>query len=203
MPLNPQSVDSTKAINDSREMLLAKAAVRPQVLAANTIIRFNHVLGKLSLPEVVEALDQQVNQLQQGDMKVAAQTLASQAATLDNLFNALAVKALQAPGLDMQATILKLAMQAQRQCCQTYETLSAIKKPAAVTVVSQTNIGQAVQVNNGQTAHTQETNLENKLLEQTHGERLDFGAQTAAISDDTVVATLEKRNRAENPGRQS
>lgn len=184
-------------------MLLAKAAVRPQVLAANTIIRFNHVLGKLSLPEVVEALDQQVNQLQQGDMKVAAQTLASQAATLDNLFNALAVKALQAPGLDMQATILKLAMQAQRQCCQTYETLSAIKKPAAVTVVSQTNIGQAVQVNNGQTAHTQETNLENKLLEQTHGERLDFGAQTAAISDDTVVATLEKRNRAENPGRQS
>lgn len=39
-------------------------------------------------------------------------------------------KALQAPGLDMQATVPKLALQAQRQCCQTLDALSAIKNPS-------------------------------------------------------------------------
>jgi len=85
-------------------------------------------------------LDTQISRVQKGDQGRMEETLAVQAIVLDTLFNALAVKSLQAPGLDMQATVLKLALQSQRQCCLTIEALAAIKKPPGVTVVRQTNI---------------------------------------------------------------
>lgn len=96
------------------------------------------------------------------------------------------MKALKAPGLDNQAVILKLALQAQKQCNQTLEALGAIKNPPTVTMVRQTNIGQAVQVNNGTTAGIPAENLENKLLEQENGQRLDTQTQSAPISDDSI-----------------
>lgn len=123
------------------------------------------------------------------------ETLAAQAIVLDTLFNALAVKSLQAPGLDMQAKALKLAMQSQRQCCLTIEALSAIKKPPAVTVVPQTNIGQAVQENNGTTDEIPQPHLENELLEIKHGKRLDSGAQIAPITVNQDLAAMEKLDR--------
>ena len=89
---------------------------------------------------LVNELNTQVISIHEGDLDRAEETLAAQIIVLDTLFNTLAVKALKAPRLDMQAILLKLALQAQRQCCQTIEALAAIKKPAAVTVVRQTNM---------------------------------------------------------------
>jgi hypothetical protein len=90
-----------------------------------------------------------------------------------------------------------LALQAQKQCCQTYEALAAIKNPPVVTVVRQTNIGQAVQVNNGTPSDNSTSNLENKLLESTHGERLDSRTQSASGSADHDLAAMERLDRAE------
>ncbi|MEC4747520.1 hypothetical protein [Methylomicrobium sp. Wu6] len=153
--------------------------------------------------ELVSELGEQVSRTQKGDMSRAEETLAAQAMVLDSLFNSLAVKALQAPGLDMQATVLKLALQAQRQCCQTLDALSAIKNPPAVTLVRQTNIGQAVQVNNRTTEDIPAANLENELLEQENGQRLDTRAQSAPITNDSNLATVEKRHRAKDKKRKS
>jgi hypothetical protein len=160
----------------------AKAATHPNFLAAYTISRFNQTLGNLPVVDIVNILGKQIGRVKNGDLGRMEETLANQAIVLDTLFNSLAVKALQAPGMDMQAMVLKLALQSQRQCCLTVEALSAIKKPPAVTVVRQTNIGQAVQVNNGATDEIPQTNLENELLESKHGERLDRGAQIAPIT---------------------
>jgi hypothetical protein len=182
----------------SRETLIAQAATRPNLLAAHTIRRFNHMLGDISLMELTNELSTQIIRVLQGDLGRAEEALAAQAIVLDTLFHTLAIKALQAPGADQQALILKLALQSQRQCCQTYQALSSIKKPPAVTVVSQTNIGQTVQVNNGAIGNNPQTILENELLETPHGERLDSGAQIAAIATHQDMATLAELNRPQD-----
>lgn len=178
-----------------RETLIAQVATRPNFLAANTISVFNQVLGEIDLFEMANELQDQASLIKKGDMSRAEDTLAAQAMVLDTLFNTLAVKALKAPGLENQAVVLKLALQAQKQCSQTLEALSAIKYPPAVTVVRQTNIGQAVQVNNGAGAPDEipAANLENELLEQPHGQRLDTGAQSASIPTDPNLAAVAKR----------
>lgn len=178
-----------------REVLLARAALLPHFLAANTISSFNQVSGSTGLMEMVSELNLQISRVQNGDMGRAEETLAAQAIVLDTLFNTLAVKSLQAPGLDMQSVVLKLALQAQRQCCQTYEALSSIKNPPKVTVVRQTNIGQAVQVNNGVTDENQKSHLENELLDINHGERMDSRTQGSAINTNQDLEAMEKLNR--------
>ncbi|MFA5924753.1 MAG: hypothetical protein WC856_26280 [Methylococcaceae bacterium] len=185
----------------SREALEARAAIRPNFLAANTIRRFNHVLGNLDLMALTNELNTQVISIHEGDLGRAEETLAAQIVVLDTLFNTLAVKALQAPRLDMQAILLKLVLQAQRQCCQTIEALVAIKKPAAVTVVRQTNIGQAVQVNNSATDETTKPILENEVLEVKHGERMDIGTKIASVTANQDMAAVEKLDRPQKRSR--
>ena len=181
----------------SRETLEAGAALRPCFLAANSITHYNRVLGKLDLMAVADELGLQINRIKNGDMDRAEETLAAQAAVLDSLFNSLAIKALQAPGLDLQAVVLKLALQAQKQCCKTYGALASIKNPPVVTVVRQTNIGQAVQVNNGIPNDNSTPILENKLLESNYGERLDSRTKNASGSADHDLAAVERLDRAE------
>lgn len=197
--LNEFSDDHSESIEQplSREVLVAKAATRPNLLAANTISHFNQVLGNVGLMEMADELNTQIGRVQKGDLGRAEETLAAQAIVLDTVFNVLLVKGLKAPGLDMQATVLKLALQAQRQCCQTFEALSVIKNPPAVTVVRQTNIGQAVQVNNGAADEIPKTYLENELLEINHGERMDIGTQSSSSTVNQDLAAMEKLNRPE------
>jgi hypothetical protein len=185
----------------SREALIAKAAIRPNVLAANTISSFNHVLGNLELTTLVNELNTQVISIHEGDLERAEETLAAQIIVLETLFNSLAVKALQAPDLNMRAILLKLALQAQRQCCQTIEALAAIKKPTAVTVVRQTNIGQAVQVNNSAIDETTKPILENELLEVKNGERMDFGTQNTSSTANQDMAAMGKLDRPQKRSR--
>jgi len=61
----------------SRETLEAGAALRPSFLAANTITCFNRVLGKLDLMEVVDKLGSRIEQIKNGDMDRAEETLAA------------------------------------------------------------------------------------------------------------------------------
>lgn len=181
----------------SREALEAGAALRPCFQAASSIIKYNRVLGKLDLMAVVDELDLQINKIKIGDMGRAEETLAGQGIVLDNLFHCLVSKALQAPGLDMQAIVIKLVLQAQKQCCQTFESIAGIKNPRTVTVMSQTNIGQAVQVNS-RGDNISKPDLENELLEHSHGERLDFGTQGTASGANQNLATMEMLDGSQN-----
>jgi hypothetical protein len=84
---------------------------------------------------------------------------------------------------------MRLALKAQSNCRSTIEALGELKHPKAVAFVKQANIAHTQQVNNGAPAGISRpvragagagaeklTSAPNKLLEQTHGERLDFGA---------------------------
>ena len=60
-----------------RKNLVAKTATKPAFLAANTITCFNRVLGKLDLMEVVDKLGSRIEQIKNGDMDRAEETLAA------------------------------------------------------------------------------------------------------------------------------
>ena len=103
-------------------------------------------------------------------------------------------------------TYMRLALKAQTQCRATLETLAAIKNPQPVAFVRQANIAHGPQqVNNSSSVDTSRAekseNQPNKLLEQQHGGRGDFGTAGAAGGLDSPLEAVGAVNRAENGGR--
>jgi hypothetical protein len=91
----------------------------------------------------------------------------------------------------------------------TLETLALMKNPAPIAFVRQANIAHGPQqVNNGPApagdpSRARETeNLQNKLLEAQHGERLDTGAADTARAADPAMASLGLVHGAEDSSRQ-
>jgi hypothetical protein len=79
----------------------------------------------------------------------------------------------------------------------TWESISAIQNPPTTTFVGQANVAHNQQINNGSRA--QETEKPpNQLLEQTDGNRLEFGATGAAGAVDSPMEALEAVNRTED-----
>lgn len=162
------------------------------------------------LLELNRQLEETIND---GDMERAQKLLTAQAATLDTLFHSLVAKALDGGPLQKFEAMMKLALKAQSQSRCTLEAISKIKNPPNATFVKQANITQGnQQVNNygNQTPQTgdatppraQETaNMPNELLEAQHGERLDFGPETAPSSVNSQMETLAEVDRTKNQRR--
>lgn len=129
-------------------------------------------------------------------LEFGQQKLAAQAITLDSIFHYYARLAKQQESVDVLDKVLKLALKAQAQSRCTWETISKIKNPPNATFVKQQNVAHGhQQVNNGahpkNTSRTAETeNVPNELLEEQHGERMDFGAQEEASRDDQGLETV-------------
>jgi hypothetical protein len=126
--------------------------------------------------------------------------LTSQAQTLDALFNHLTRLAYRNwNSMDLAERLLRLALKAQTQSRATVETLGNLRNPPMV-IARQANIAHGPQqVNNGEPTRTREIQSEpGKLLEQTHGERLDTGAAGQAIGSDPAMATVGAIHRPEN-----
>jgi hypothetical protein len=92
---------------------------------------------------------------------------------------------------------MKLALKAQAQCRATIETLAAIKSPP-VLFAKQANISNGhQQVNNGPLPRADENKSSpNKLLEQSHEQRLDPGAPSAPVRGDPALVAVEASHRA-------
>jgi hypothetical protein len=121
--------------------------------------------------------------------------LVAQMNTLDTLFNGLVRKAgfnLNDGYLPAAEMMLKLAFKAQSQARASAEALNDVINPR--TTASVKNVAHNQQVNIGPRAEENE-NAPNELLEQNHGERLDFGAQGTAVEDDAEMATVGKSGR--------
>jgi hypothetical protein len=88
---------------------------------------------------------------------------------------------------DQMETCLKLALRAQNQTRTTWEAVSRLQNPAVY--MRQTNIAHNQQINN------KPDNPQNKLLEQQHGERLDFGTASAAGRRGSHGSSLQARER--------
>ena len=175
--------------DDDINNVTAKTLTRPTVQAARTIQTWQPDNDVMALSDV---LVEQVASVKNGDMHRPEAMLLSQAHTLDALFNSLAQKAFVQTHMPHYETFLRLAFKAQSQCRSTLQTLSDIKNPSVV-YAKQANISNGhQQINNGLPAtHTQEKQkYSNELLEHTHGERLDSGEKSEAISIDSDLAAL-------------
>jgi hypothetical protein len=93
---------------------------------------------------------------------------------------------------------MRMALKAQNQCRMTLETLSNIKNPPVI-FAKQANISNNQQINNGVPAHSQAEeikNKQNKILEHTHGERLDTRTKGEAIPVNSHMETLGEEHGA-------
>lgn len=187
---------------ESEAAALARAALRPSIGAAQTVVNFNALgRGAVEISALVDELARQCEQVNKGDLGRAEAMLVAQAHSLDALFHALVQKSALNMGeyLDAAERFMRLALKAQSQCRATLETLAAIKNPPVI-YARQANIAHGPQqVNNGDgpDLRTRENQSEpNKLLEQNHEQRLDSGAASKAVSGDTELAAVGAVDRA-------
>ena len=192
----PKALEVVKEKGETDAAAMARAALRPTIGAAQTVVNFN-VLGRgaVEIPALVDELARQCEQVNKGDLRRAEAMLVAQAHSLDALFNALVYRSAVNLGeyVDAAERFMRLALKAQSQCRATLETLGALKNPPVV-YARQANIAHGPQqVNNGGDAEPRAREIENepnKLLEQDHGQRLDPGAASKAIGSDTEVAAV-------------
>jgi hypothetical protein len=190
---------------------IAKTFLRPTLNASLTVRHALHGRTE-TMPEVgplLSELSSQVEATNKGDLSRAEAILISQAHALDSLFASLVHRSYLNMNeyLPAAETFMRLALKAQSQCRATLETLAQIKNPAGVAFVKQANIANGPQqVNNGVAPpsgdpHAREIFPENKLLEQSSGERLDIRTASAPARSDPQMATVEALNRAAHASR--
>lgn len=177
---------------------LARNATTPECLSAS-VLTVTHKLNHSQLIEMVDELKQQSAAVHANDMSRAESMLMSQAHTLDGLFAKLATKALAAEKLSVMEPLMRLGLKAQNQARATLQTLAELKAPKHIAFVKQANIGNQVQVNNGEvTTRTRARKIRkapNELLEAEHGERMDARATGKAGCVDPAMATVGKKHR--------
>ena len=173
----------------------AATLTKPEVQAAITMQQWE---SRHDVSALVKALSLQVDDVTNGNMQRPEAMLLMQAHTLDQLFNILAQRAYRRDTVTSCEIHLRLAFKAQAQCRSTLETLAAIKNPPVI-FAKQANISNNQQINNGVPAPSQaeeNKNRQNKILEHTHGERLDTRTKGEAIPVNSHLETLGKEHGA-------
>ena len=194
---DPNQVAASGKIGKDQAGAIARTVVRPTVQAAFTLRECGGLYRNVELSGLLKALTEQTHASSAGDLKRAEAMLTAQAHTLDGIFNHLARCAVNAEYLDTLDRYLKLALRAQSQCRAAWETLATIKNPPYVGYVRQANIAHGPQqVNNASAASEgaprgrKNPSLQNKLLEESDGERLDLGPACTSVQANPAMATL-------------
>lgn len=202
---NPKELRVSSNTEEEQAISLARTALCPTVQAAVVIADYDKAYGNLDLMALIDVLGEQTSATNKGDLKRAEAMLTTQAHTLDAIFNNLARRAINAEYMDNLDRYLKLALRAQSQCRATWEALATIKNPPVMGYVRQANIAHGPQqVNNASNAAAgapragENPNLQNKLLEENDGERLDPGTACTPGRTDPAMATVGEVDRAEN-----
>ena len=188
---------------NERKMLAHEILLSPTIQNAVAIEAWGKFAGATDLEELVEDFRQQVTQIQDGDMSRPEAMLYGQAVTLQTIFTNLTRRAANQEYLKQFQTHLTLALKAQAQCRATLEALAEIKNPRPVSFVSQANISNGPQqINNARSthahAHTGKTpDAPNELLEDRHGNTLDFGTQGQAGGADQPLEAMGAVHRTE------
>lgn len=191
----------------------AKLLISPEMASFRLITtrEREELMAQLDTPSLLDALREQTQAVQQGDMKVAEAMLISQATALQSLFVKLTETGLKTGMLRQQETALRLALKAQSQCRATLETLSNIKNPPIV-YAKQANVTTGPQqINNSLTVAAsgtdagapQKKNHKNKLKEIGHGQEqwLDAGTPGTTGSAHPRAKAMAAINRPTNHGR--
>lgn len=202
---DPNQITAAGKPDEDQAVAIARTVLRPTVQAAVTLKEYGKSYGDLDLGGLIDSLTEQTRASSEGDLKRAEAMLTTQAHTLDAIFNNLARRAINAEYMDNLDRYLKLALRAQSQCRATWEALATIKNPPVMGYVRQANIAHGPQqVNNASNAPDgapragENPNLQNKLLEEKDGERLDPGTACTPGRADPAMATVGEVDRAED-----
>jgi len=181
----------------------AKTALGPTVNAAATVQEYAKAFGELDLVDLIDALSEQTEAVVKGDLGRAETMLVAQAHTLDAIFNNLAQRAIRSEYLNQLDAWLKFALRAQAQSRATWEAVAGIKNPTVFGYVKQANIAHGPQqVNNAYDSGSEGNgNKQSKVMEKKDGEWVDTGASSAAVSNDSTMAAMEKIDRTNHKGR--
>ena len=202
---DPNQITANGKPDEDQAVAIARTVLRPTVQAAVTLKEYGKSYGDLDLGGLIDSLSELTRASSDGDLKRAEAMLTAQAHTLDAIFNNLARRAINAEYMDNLDRYLKLGLRAQSQCRATWEALATIKNPPVMGYVRQANIAHGPQQVNNATAASaggsragENPNLQNKLLEEKDGERLDPGTTCSPGRDDPAMATVGEVDRAEN-----
>lgn len=173
---------------------ITEVATTPECLSASILTLFQKI-DPAQINNMVAELKRQTAAVHRDDLSRAESMLVAQAHTLDGLFARLTSNAFTTNNLEAMERYMRLALKAQAQARATLQTLAELKAPRQVAFVTQANIGNQLQVNNGcgmrARARTRENeNEQNELLEVPHGERLDTRAASTTGCDDSSMATM-------------
>tara|TARA_B100001989_G_scaffold196968_1_gene145606 strand:+ start:3687 stop:4295 length:609 start_codon:yes stop_codon:yes gene_type:complete len=186
---------------------LTHVAMMPQARAAGTLSKLIEPIaddnGNVALAEysdILSELVEETRKVRQNDLSQAGDALSAQAQVLDALFHKLAGMALSAEYLEHMKTYMLMALKAQSQSRNTWETLAEIKNPRPV--FQQNNLAHNQQVNNriGSSTHGKKSKVTNELLKDEGGryETLDYGRAKAAIRVDQEMEAVDAFDRAKN-----
>lgn len=194
---DPNQITAAGKPDEDQAVAIARTVLRPTVQAAVTLKEYGKSYGDLDLGGLIDSLAEQTRASSDGDLKRAEAMLTTQAHTLDAIFNNLARRAINAEYIDNLDRYLKFALRTQSQCRATWEALATIKNPPVAGYVRQANIAHGPQqVNNasgapGGASHAgKNPNLQNKLLEEKDGERLDPGTACTPGRADPAMAPV-------------
>ncbi len=192
--------------NEDEATAYARTWISPSVQGASTQAEYAKGVEHLELTGLISALTHQTQAIQSGDLRQAEALLIVQAHTLDQIFNCLAKRAINAEYLEYLESYLRLGLRAQSQCRATLETLAAIQRPQSIAFVRQQNVGYNQQVNNSassglRASRARETKITpNKLLAAQHGERLDSGEAGTTVCADSSMAAMGEVHGSEDAG---
>jgi len=179
----------------------AMAALRV-ILAADRSAGYE---SQLDYPGLLDTLREQGAAVNSGSLELVEAMLMNQATALQSVATRLLERGMAQTEIAPFEANMRMGLRAQSQCRANLETLAAIKNPSPVAFVRQANIANGPQqVNNGvsQPSRAGEKEIEpNKLLEATHGERLDTGTASATGRANQELETVGAVDRAEKPGR--
>ena len=160
----------------------------------------------MNLMQGIETVQRLQKEVRDGNLSAMENMLTAQAVALDAIFNSLAQRASFNVGEHLPAceSYLRLALKAQAQCAKTLETLATIKNPPSVSFVKQANIGNQVQVNNGN-ASTRPNGSDSATNQREihHDKSMDARATETASRTYPEVETVGAVNRPNKRGRKS
>lgn len=173
--------------------------------AAAIICSYGEPFGEFEIGEVVIQMLAQQQSDKLKDKSTSEKMLINQAQALQSIFTNLSLRAYDSDIIDNFDRYMRLALKAQAQCTRTLEALNSLQNPNTVSLVQQTNIGAAVQVNNApenKVLCEQKENQKNELLEVKDVERLDTREASKTIKINQGLAAMEQVYRAEDKRRQ-
>lgn len=203
--------------NKTERQQMTEGMLSPAVSNAENCVRYGVSSGwrEIGLTEAMQVLSDRCHAVNSGDLSAMESTLVAQSAALNSVFIELTRRAHLNMGSHMDAMerYLRLALKAQTQCRATIETLAVIKNPPVYAKQANINNGGQQQVNNGVPApqKRQETDeavpraggkknrtRQPKLLEASHGERLDTRTKSKARRSDQALEAVGEIHRAED-----